>query len=97
MVRRRSVWLVEIKVVYQGNVTRAVREAVAQLLECRYFLWNLGKGRHPEALVALFSEPVGAAYVEFLAELEILCIWRESGTWLGSTRAVAYEIAERTA
>jgi hypothetical protein len=74
------VHLVEVKVVYGHNVTNAVRDSVGQLFAYSYFLFPTSK---PE-LIAVFSEPIGAAYEEFLLELGITPIWWESGTWLSA-------------
>jgi MrcB-like, N-terminal domain len=53
-------WQVEAKVIYQGNATSAVREAIGQLLTYRHFLYA---DAAPPRLLALFSEPIGGAYV----------------------------------
>jgi hypothetical protein len=73
-------WLIEGKVVRQGKSTQAVREALSQLLMYRAFL------NHQQApgLVALFSEPVGEAYVRFLEDLSIGSVWRSGDRWMGS-------------
>jgi hypothetical protein len=84
-------WLVEAKVVYRGNATEAVRAAIGQLLTYRHILYP--KHRVPR-LAALFSEPVGATYVELLEELQIIPIWRESGRWVGPRAAVESLLAE---
>jgi hypothetical protein len=63
VLRRDSLeWLVEAKVLYQGNATEAVRAALGQLYAYRFFLC---KDIEPR-LVALFSEPIGHGYVQFL-------------------------------
>lgn len=59
-------YLVEAKVVYRGNATEAVRAAAGQLLTYAYFLYP--QDDQPNR-VALFSEPVGSAYVDFLSRL----------------------------
>ncbi|MFF2120331.1 MrcB family domain-containing protein [Kitasatospora sp. NPDC058184] len=78
-------WLVEAKVVYNGNATAAVREAVGQLLSYRHFL-------HPDPpaprLVALFTETVGEGYAAFLEALGIAVVWKGPGGWEGSAAAV---------
>lgn len=84
-------WLVEAKVVYLGNATDAVRAALGQLLTYRYFLY----GTETEAsLLALFSEPVGDAYVIFLARYGIESVWREAGMWVGSAGAERARLAQ---
>ncbi|MEK2492374.1 DUF3578 domain-containing protein [Kitasatospora purpeofusca] len=83
--RDGSSWLVEAKVVYNGNATVAVREAVGQLLSYRHFL-------HPDPpaprLVALFTETVGEGYEGFLEELGIAVVWKGPEGWEGSAAAV---------
>jgi hypothetical protein len=80
-----SEWLVEAKVVYEGNATGAVREAVGQLLSYRHFL-------HPyppfPKLVALFTEEVGDGYVGFLESLGIAVVWKGINGWEGSVSAI---------
>ncbi len=76
-------WLVEAKVVYRGNATHAVREAIGQLLTYSYFLYDAGK----PGLVALFNEPVGDAYVGFLDSIGVLAVWRGDSDWHGSAEA----------
>jgi hypothetical protein len=64
VLRRDGVtFVVEVKVVYNGNATDAVRAALGQLLTYSPFLHDHA---NPPRLVALFSEPVGDAYVSFL-------------------------------
>lgn len=75
-------WLIEAKIVYRGNATNAVRAALGQLYAYRHFLYET-----PPALVALFSEPVGDAYVGFLEGCGIRTVWWERGFWLGSLPA----------
>jgi hypothetical protein len=43
-------------------------------------------------LIALFSEPVGDAYVDFLEALGIASIWRNSTGWSASQTAVADDL-----
>ncbi|WP_306359053.1 hypothetical protein [Nocardia sp. CC227C] len=79
-------WLVEVKVVYQGNATEAVRAVVGQLLQYRYFLHG------PTAavdLLAVFSESIGSAFVDFLESLGIRSVWPEGDSWNGSPAAWA--------
>ncbi|MET9177794.1 hypothetical protein ABZX88_06150 [Kitasatospora aureofaciens] len=79
----------EAKVVYNGNATAAVREAVGQLLSYRHFL-------HPDPpaprLVALFTETVGEGCVAFLESLGIAAVWKTPEGWQGSTMATKNEI-----
>ena len=77
-------WLVEAKVVYKGDATSAVRAVVGQLLQYRHFLYK--NGNQPK-LLALFSESVGDAYVQFLEGLGIASVWRNAGAWSASTTA----------
>ncbi|HEU5475660.1 MAG TPA: DUF3578 domain-containing protein [Actinophytocola sp.] len=74
-------WLVEAKTV-GANAELAVREAIGQLFAYRHFCYRELKREDP-ALVALFSEPVGTAFVDLLVSLGIEALWRDSGTWRG--------------
>jgi hypothetical protein len=87
-------WLVEAKMLYDGNATEAVRAATGQLLSYRHFFYTVSKLALP-SLLALFSEDVGAAYVEFLESLSIASVWRSTGSWAGSRSAVAAGLAIR--
>ncbi|OAI55457.1 hypothetical protein AYO48_03650 [Gaiella sp. SCGC AG-212-M14] len=78
-------WLVEGKVLYRGNAAHAVRGAIGQLLEYERFLYDADSPR--PALVALFTEPVGDAYVELLEAINIAPVWRDGVSWLGSAAA----------
>ncbi|MBM4414975.1 MAG: DUF3578 domain-containing protein [Chloroflexi bacterium] len=66
-----GVWIVEAKVLKQGNATQAVREAIGQLFHYRYLHWTLSGEPAPAGIVALFSEPIGDLYVDLLHELGI--------------------------
>jgi hypothetical protein len=85
-------WLIEAKMVYNGNAAEAVRAAVGQLFDYRHFFYVVPKLALP-SLLALFSEPVGFAYVEFMESLSISSVWRSGGSWAGSPRAVAARLA----
>jgi hypothetical protein len=78
--RNDSHWLVEAKVVRNGCAPGACREAVAQLLDYRHFLYDTPD---PVSLVALFNEDVGGAYRNFLNSLTILVVWRRADDWSG--------------
>lgn len=91
--REGNVWLVEGKILYRGNATAAVRAAIGQLFTYRYFLWPSSP---TPSLLALFSEPVGSAYVALLEELAIAAVWKEGGTWRGSPSAITADLAEST-
>jgi len=78
-------WLVEAKVVYRGNTTNAVRDAIGQLLQYRHFLYPSDSSVR---LVALFTEPVGDAYVKFLTSVGITSVWMATGGWHGSATAI---------
>ncbi|WP_435969877.1 MrcB family domain-containing protein [Streptomyces sp. Qhu_M48] len=76
-------WLVEAKIVRNGNATVAVREALGQLYEYRHFLYQ----QRPEPfLVGLFSEEIGI-YAPYLEEQGIASIWRADDGWDGSPMA----------
>lgn len=79
-----DVCLGEVKVVYAGDVTRAVREAVAQLQEYRYFHYARETG---VVLLAVFSEPVGDAYASYMQTLGIASAWLQDAGWNGSPKA----------
>jgi len=85
-------WLVEAKYVGK-NPTRAMREAIAQLLEYRHFI------HHEETtkprLLALFDQPIGTGYVDFLQTLDIDCVCQQGANWLGTARALEAGLAER--
>jgi hypothetical protein len=85
----RGEWLVEAKMLYDGNATEAVRAAVGQLLAYRHFLYIASL----PSLLGLFSEPVGSAYVSFLESLSIAAVWRSAGSWAGSSVAVSAGLA----
>ncbi|MFE6744018.1 MrcB family domain-containing protein [Streptomyces tubercidicus] len=85
-------WLVEAKAVKNGNTTQAVREAVGQLLEYRYF-WYLQKDQPKPHLLGLFSENIGA-YASYLEAHGIGAIWRTSDGWAGSASAVEWGMAD---
>ena len=83
--RANEEWLVEAKVVYYGDATRAVRAALAQALMYGHFL-------HPTPgprLLALFSESVGDGYVAFLEKHGVAAVWRaDIKGWEASPSAV---------
>jgi MrcB-like, N-terminal domain len=83
-------WLVEAKVLYQGNATDAARAALGQLYAYRHFLYEDGEPQ----LVALFSEPIGYGYVVFLEACGIASVWKDAKGWRGSPAASAHGIAE---
>lgn len=84
-------WLVEAEALFQRRAADAVREAVGQLLEYRHFIYS--EGPHP-SLVALFSAPVGLAFVTYLESLGIASVWREDGKWQGSESARAEALCQ---
>lgn len=79
----------EAKVLYSGNATDAVRAAMAQLFMYRHFI----TGHKGVQLLALFSESVGDAYVNFLDGIGILAVWRNDQGWHGSERAKELKLA----
>ena len=81
-------WLIEAKVIRNGNATEAVRAAVGQLLDYRHFLYREAGVNDPDGLVALFTEEIGAAYIEFLHSLGIAAVWRTGARFSGSRDAV---------
>jgi hypothetical protein len=86
LTRRDIVCLVEVKQMYRGNATKAVREAIAQLLEYRYY-WYRSATVMP-LMLAVFSESIGAEHSRYLDSLEIASVWRSSGSsWDGNVSA----------
>ncbi len=75
-------WLVEAKTV-GPNAQNAVREAIGQLLAYRHFCYR-DVGRSEPAMVALFSEPIGGAFVQLLVSLDIEVIWWTPDGWEGA-------------
>ncbi len=84
--RDDSEWLVEAKVVYAGDVTTAVRGALAQALMYRYLLHDAPL----PTLVALFSESIGELYADFLESLKIGAVWRRGSGWDSSPSAACF-------
>ncbi|MEQ8832822.1 MAG: hypothetical protein RJQ01_09430 [Microcella sp.] len=84
-------WIVEAKVLYRGNATDAVRAAIGQLLMYRQFLRPTGDC----GMAALFAEPIGDAYAQFLDELHIAAIWQQAGEWAGNRCARAEGLTGR--
>jgi len=78
----------------RGSFKVAHYPAVGQLLTYSYLLYE---ERDKPALVALFSEPVGDAYLGFLEAHGVASVWRENGAWRGSLRAVEYGLADTEA
>jgi hypothetical protein len=77
-------WLVEAKVVYNGDARQAVRAAIGQLLEYSHFLYDAdAKPR----MMALFTEPIGKAFVGLLDRLGIAVVWKGLDRWEGSEEA----------
>ncbi|WP_080636942.1 MrcB family domain-containing protein [Salinispora vitiensis] len=74
-------WLVEVKVV-GPNAETVVREAIGQLFSYRHFCYRDIERPDPN-LVALFSGPIGDAFVDLLVSLGIETIWRAGGDWCG--------------
>jgi 5-methylcytosine-specific restriction enzyme MrcB-like protein len=81
-------WLVEAKVVKSGNPTKAVREAVGQLLEYRHFLCDR---RKPPHALALFTEDI-VVYANYLESMGVGSVWKTPDGWSGSPLAVAWGI-----
>lgn len=75
-------YLVEAKIV-RVNAELAVREAIGQLFSYRHFIYRR-RGLEDPALIALFSEPVGGAFVDLLASLGIGAVWHQDGRWMAA-------------
>jgi hypothetical protein len=84
-------WLVEAKVIKSGNPTKAVREAVGQLLEYRHFLCD---GSSLPYMLALFTESIGV-YSSYLESLNIGAVWKTPDGWSGSPSAISWRIADK--
>ncbi|ARF56136.1 MrcB family domain-containing protein [Streptomyces gilvosporeus] len=87
-------WLVEAKAVKKGNTTQAVREAVGQLLEYRYFLYTQKNEPTPH-LLGLFSEDIGV-YATYLEHHGMGAVWCTPEGWAGSASAVAWGMADES-
>jgi hypothetical protein len=79
-------WFVEAKVLYHGNATAAVRAALAQVLMYAHFLGNTPRPKR----LALFSEPIGDAYVDFLEVHGVASVWAVDRHWRASTSAARF-------
>jgi MrcB-like, N-terminal domain len=77
-------WLVEAKIVYHGDGVQATREALAQLLMYRRFLYE---SNQDVQLLALFNEDIGPLCQDFLEELGIATVWKTGSEWVGSKQA----------
>ncbi len=80
-------WLVEAKTT-GGGTESAVRDAIGQLLAYRHFLYR-SRGLADPHLLALFDQPIGGAFEELLASLEINVVWWGGDEWYGSPGGVA--------
>lgn len=83
-------WLIEAKYVADGKVRDATRQALGQLFEYRFCLYEKYAWPH---LVALFSEDVGTLFCQLLDENGIGVVWRTDSGWAGSERAVLWGLA----
>ncbi|WP_159401375.1 MrcB family domain-containing protein [Streptomyces maremycinicus] len=89
--KEQRAWLVEGKVVKKGNATKAVREAVGQLLEYSYY-WHEKLGEPKPHLIALFTEDIGQ-YAQYLEDHGIASIWRTGDEdWAGSPLAASWDL-----
>jgi hypothetical protein len=77
-------WIAEAKVLYHGNAREAVRATVGQLTEYSHFL----RSGRAHSRLALFSEPIGEAFVGLLDEVNIASVWKGDVTWEGSRSAL---------
>lgn len=83
-------WLIEVKVVAKANGVVATREALAQLLMCRDFLYPEGGDVH---ILAIVSESVGELNVKRLEKYGIASAWKSGDAWAGSPKVVASGLA----
>lgn len=77
-------WVVEAKVVYNGNASQAARAAMGQLFEYSYFLYD---SQSQPGRMALFTEPLGDAFVALFDALDIGAVWKGPDGWDGSNVA----------
>lgn len=80
-------WLVEAKTV-GTNSEIAVREAIGQLVSYRHFYYREAGEKDPR-LLALFSAPIGPAFEELLASLDVEVVYRDGAKWGGSTAGLS--------
>jgi len=85
-------WLVEAKTVTRGNPTKAVREALGQLSEYSYFLYEQQRQSKPY-LLGLFTEDI-KAYAPYLEEKGIASVWKTVDGWAGSATAAAWGLVD---
>lgn len=85
-------WLVEAKVLRNGEAATAVRQAVGQLREYSYFLYR-GKGLDAPHLIGLFSEDIGV-YGAYLEDQKIAAIWQTKDGWAGTPTAMAWGMVD---
>lgn len=78
-------WLVEAKVVYNGNASQAARAAIGQLFEYAHFLY-LPPTPRPR-MMALFTEPLGSGFVGLFDALGIGVVWKGPNDWEASDLA----------
>ena len=84
--RAGATWLAEVKMVYGGRTTSAVRDALAQLLAYRYFFYQAAD---QPGLLAVFSEDPGGDNLGLLRSIGISSVWRNGQGWSGCPMAVA--------
>jgi hypothetical protein len=80
-------WLVEAKTI-PANAEGAVREAIGQLFSYRHFYYR-ENGKTDPPVVALFTSPIGDAFANLLASLEIESIWWNGHQWDGVAPSAA--------
>lgn len=73
-------WIVEAKVIRNGDIHTPVRGAIGQLIEYAHF-HRRGQG---VGQLALFTEPIGERYVELLDSIDIAAVWKGELDWEGS-------------
>jgi hypothetical protein len=64
------------------NAEPAVREAIGQLFTYQHLLYR-ERSKPDPILLAVFSEPIGDAFVSLLNDLGIAAVWLENGAWRG--------------
>ncbi|POX90633.1 hypothetical protein C3477_06755 [Mycobacterium kansasii] len=91
--RNHEHWLIEVKVVIKANGVAATREALAQLLMYREFLYPEGVDVH---MLAVFSESVGELNVKLLEKYGIASAWKSGDAWAGSPKATAAGLVSKS-
>jgi hypothetical protein len=92
----RDAIMVEVKVVYSGNATSAVREVIGQLNTYPHVVVP-ADARATLRYAGVFSESIGDLWVSVLEEqLGIATVWWDDGAWRGGRMARELGLVERS-